>query len=133
VFLAVSLDLKIYRLGVESPGYTAIDVTEHVRRVVSESGMLNGLVLVYSKDVGCAVIEIEYEPGLLADLEELLKRIGCLDTKLCDAVLGKEVQVLVVNGELFLGQFKRVVLVDVSRVAGEKELVVALEGEFKSS
>ena len=127
------LDLKIYRLVIESPGYTAIDVTEYVRRVVSESGMLNGLVPVYSKEDGCAVIEIEYEPGLLADLEELLKRIGCLDTKLCDTVLGKEVQVLVVNGELFLGQFKRVVLIDVSRVAGEKELVVALEGEFKSS
>lgn len=129
----MAVDVKVYRVLVESSGYTAIDITEYVRSVVTEAGLVRGLAVVYAVERGCSVAEVEYELELLADLEVLLKNLGCVETDLCSVVLGREVIVPVVNGSLFLGQFKNIVLVDVSRAAGSKSVVIALEGVFKNS
>lgn len=127
------MDVKVYKLIIESPGYTAQDVTSYVADIVSKSGIKKGIAVVYAYDVNCMVVEIEYEPDLLADLEQFLKNIGCLDEGLCEVVLGKSVVVPIINGSMFLGRFKNIVFVDVSRVKGSKDLVVVLEGVFKDS
>jgi thiamine phosphate synthase YjbQ (UPF0047 family) len=127
------LSLKIVRVFIESPGYTVIDLTESVRGVVVELKMDRGIVVVYTNERGCSVTEIEYEPNLLADLEDLLKKLGCIETALCDVVLSRSIVIPVINGNLFLGQFKKVVLVDTSKKSGEKSLVMVLEGVFKGN
>lgn len=117
---------------IESSGYTAIDITGYVNDVVKNQGLLYGLVHMFTPERKCSITLIEYEPELLADLEEFLKRIGCVDAGLCDAVIGKGVIAPIVSGTLFLGQFKRVVFVDTSRVVGEKSVVLTLEGIFEN-
>ena len=124
-------DVRVYKVSMESPGYTALDITAHVSEVVREAGLQKGLAVVYSAEEDCAVIEIEYEPNLLLDLETFLKRIGCVDARVCDIVLGRSAVIPVVNISLFLGQFKNVVFVDLSKKPGNKSLVVVLEGIFK--
>mgnify|MGYP001772882996 CR=1 FL=1 len=124
--------VKIVKMMIESSGYTAIDITRYVDDAVKNQGLLYGLVHVFTPEKKCSITLIEYEPELLADLEEFLKRVGCIDVGLCDAVIGKGTAAPIVNGALFLGQFKRVVLVDTSGIVGEKSVVLTLEGVFKN-
>lgn len=111
----------------------AQDITGHIDRIVSESSISKGIAVVYTNEDGCLVIETEYDPELLADLEQLLKDLGCIDKGLCDVVLGKSVTIPIINGSLFLGRFKNIVLIDISNKAGEKSLVIVIEGLLKDS
>lgn len=126
-------DVKVIKIKLESPGYTVVDITPYVRELVDNNQLDKGIALVYSGEKNSIITEIEYEPELLSDLEVFLKNIGCIDKGLCDVVLGRSVTVPVINGHLFLGQFKNIVFIDLSRNAGEKSVVVALEGIFKSN
>ncbi len=123
--------IKIVKMMLESNGYVAMDITGHVSSIAKTHLLSNGFIHVFTPERGCSIVLIEYEPELLADLEEFLKRIGCIDAELCDAVVGKGSIVPVVNGLLFTGQFKKIVFIDTSKTIGEKTVVLTLEGIFK--
>lgn len=129
----MNLNVRILKISIESEGYTVIDITNHIKNIVLEFKMNKGIVVIYTQEKGCALAEIEYEPELLADLEFLLEKLGCINANLCDIVLGRNIIVPVVNGSLFLGQFKNIVLIDTSRIPGQKSMVIVLEGVFKDS
>ncbi|MEM2699025.1 MAG: YjbQ family protein [Ignisphaera sp.] len=125
------VEVKIIKMVIDSSGYTAMDITSYVNSVVKSHGLSHGLAHIFTPEKKCSITLIEYEPELLADLEEFLKRVGCIDVGLCDAVIGKGTVLPVVNGSLFTGQFKRIVFIDTSRTVGEKSVVLTLEGIFK--
>ena len=127
------MDIRTYRILLESSGYGAQDINAYIAELIYKNNLRKGLAVVYTNEKGCSVVEIEYEPELLADLEEFLKNIGCMDSGLCSILLGKSVVVPIINNSLFLGQFKKIVFIDISRVSGEKSLVIVLEGLFKDS
>jgi len=130
----MSFSTRLYRLEIESSGYGAEDITSVIARIVKELGLERGIVVVYAVDRGCAVTCIEYEPQLLADLEDLLKKVGGVDRPwIAEALIGKSVVVPVHGGSLQLGRFKSIVFLDLSRVRGSKSVVVALEGVFRGS
>ena len=128
----MSFSIRIYRLSIESSGYGAEDITSAIARVVRESGLESGVAVVQALDRGCMATFIEYEPDLLADLESLLEKVNALSKpSVAEALIGKSVVVPVHGGSLQLGRFKSVVFIDISRVRGEKSLVIALEGVFR--
>lgn len=133
--LVYSLDtnVKIYRVTLKSSGYIAQDITGYVFKIVSESNVSKGIAIIYTNEEGCSVIEIEYEPELLADLEQLLKELRCMDKNLCDTILGRNIIIPIINGSLFLGRFKNIVFIDMSNKIGDKSLVIVIEGLFKNS
>ena len=64
-----------YTLHVESttaPEF--IDITDRVAAVVEESGLRNGIVVVFSKHTTAAIIIQENEPLLLQDMASLIER-----------------------------------------------------------
>lgn len=124
------MNIKIIKLSLESSGYEVQDITPYVARLIAENGLRKGIAIVYTSEKECSITEIEYEPELLADLEEFLKTSGCMDKGLCSSLIGKNIVVPIINGSLFLGQFKKIVFVDMSRVSGEKSVVIVLEGIF---
>ncbi len=126
----MKVTVKVFKLTVGSSGYEAIDLTENVKEVVLNSGLINGVAVVHTPSRYCSVTMIEYEPELLADLEEFVSKCGGL-SGIGEALIGKSVVVPVANSELRLGTFKRVVWIDFSKVSGDKEVVVVLEGVFK--
>ncbi|MEM1644310.1 MAG: YjbQ family protein [Ignisphaera sp.] len=126
-------DVKIIKIKIESPGYTAVDITPYIKEIIDKNQLDKGIALVYSSEKNSIITEIEYEPELLSDLEVFLQNIGCIDKGLCDVVLGRSIVVPIINNHLFLGQFKNIVFIDLSRNAGEKSIVVALEGIFKNN
>jgi secondary thiamine-phosphate synthase enzyme len=53
-----------------------IDITQQVRKCVSESKVLNGLVVVFSRHTTAAIKINEHEPLLLQDMEQFLERMS---------------------------------------------------------
>ncbi|MGI8886362.1 MAG: secondary thiamine-phosphate synthase enzyme YjbQ [Gaiellaceae bacterium] len=56
-------------------GLTVTDITEAVRDVVRESGIQDGICSVYSPHTTCSVRVNEWERGFLEDFAVLLKRL----------------------------------------------------------
>jgi secondary thiamine-phosphate synthase enzyme len=104
-----------------------VDLTEGVARVISTSGVERGLVTVFATGSTVAVTTMEYEPGGVHDLQELLARLvpsGAQyehnarnrDTNahahLRAAVIGPSETIPLVDGRLALGTWQQVVLLD---------------------
>ncbi|WFO74743.1 YjbQ family protein [Desulfurococcaceae archaeon MEX13E-LK6-19] len=114
---------------IDSPGYTAIDLTPIVVEVVGSYGLVDGIILAHAPESRTIVTMIEYEPELLKDLEDFIEKLE--SPAVAEALLGKSVAIPVENGELSQGVFKHIVFIDLSRVKGEKRVVFVLEGSFR--
>jgi secondary thiamine-phosphate synthase enzyme len=115
-------------LRLSTPGNGAIvDLTEGVRSIVGRSGVETGVAVVFAVGSTVAVTTMEYEPGGVADLQALLERLipaeGSYEhnvrnhdtnahAHLRAAVIGPSESVPVLRGELGLGTWQQVVLVD---------------------
>jgi thiamine phosphate synthase YjbQ (UPF0047 family) len=133
----------LLRLQTEGHGQIS-DLTDGVRSVVSRSGTDLGTVTVFAIGSTVAVTTMEYEPGAVVDLQELLERLipGGLkiaterdqdsgtpgeafdyvhnrlngDTNahahLRAALIGPSVTIPLIGGELTLGTWQQIVLLD---------------------
>jgi secondary thiamine-phosphate synthase enzyme len=115
-------------LRTSTPGNGAIvDLTEGVRSVVRRSEVQTGVVTVFAVGSTVAVTTMEHEPGGVADLQALLDRLIPAagdyehnrrnhDTNahahLRASLIGPSESIPVVGGELGLGTWQQVVLVD---------------------
>jgi len=115
-------------LRLSTPGNGAIvDLTEGVRSVVRRSEVESGIAVVFAVGSTVAVTTMEYEPGGVADLQALLDRlipkageyehnVRNHDTNahahLRAAIVGPSESVPVVGGQLGLGTWQQVVLLD---------------------
>jgi secondary thiamine-phosphate synthase enzyme len=116
------------QLRLQTPGHGAIvDITDGVRSVVRTSGVDRGLVSAFAIGSTVALTTMEYEPGGVQDLQVLLERLipaGAAyehnvrnhDTNahahLRAAVIGPSETVPIVDGELLLGVWQQLVLLD---------------------
>jgi secondary thiamine-phosphate synthase enzyme len=118
-------------LRLETPGNGAVvDLTEGVRSVVARSGVEAGVVAVFAVGATVAVTTLEYEPGAVADLQALLDRLvppappeGSYEhnelnhdtnahSHLRAALVGPSETIPIVGGELGLGTWQQIVLLD---------------------
>jgi secondary thiamine-phosphate synthase enzyme len=115
-------------LRMDTPGAGAIvDLTDGVASVVQTSGASRGLVTVFATGSTVAVTTMEYEPGGVEDLRELLDRLippGAdyehnrrnHDTNahahLRAALIGPSESIPLLDGRLALGTWQQIVLID---------------------
>jgi secondary thiamine-phosphate synthase enzyme len=115
-------------LRTSTPGDGAIvDLTDGVRSVVRRAGVEAGVASVFAVGSTAAVTTMEHEPGGVADLRALLDRLipagedyehnaRNADTNahahLRASLIGPSVTVPVVGGELGLGTWQQIVLID---------------------
>jgi secondary thiamine-phosphate synthase enzyme len=115
-------------LRLSTPGNGAIvDLTEAVRSIVRRSEVQTGVAIVFAVGSTVGVTTMEYEPGGVADLQALLDRLVPADddyehnarnhdtnahAHLRASVIGPSESVPVVGGELGLGTWQQLVLVD---------------------
>lgn len=115
-------------LRLQTPGDgEVVDLTTGVRQVVARSGVEEGVVVVFAVGSTVGVTTMEYEPGGVLDLQELLERLIPSDeayehnvrngdtnahAHLRAAVIGPSESIPVVRGELGLGTWQQVVLID---------------------
>lgn len=118
-----------------------VDLTDGVRSVVRTSGVVHGVAVVFARGSTVAVTTMEYEPGGVADLTELLERLvprtgdyehnrRNADTNahahLRAALIGPSESVPVVDGALVLGTWQQIVLIDFDDRPRRREVAIQL-------
>jgi secondary thiamine-phosphate synthase enzyme len=131
-------------------GLTVTDVTDEVSAAVRASGVQHGIACVYSPHTTCCVRVNEFESGFLEDFTELLKRLVPSESyyahddwdkrteNICpeDMVFGNGhshcmsmllgsagESIPVADGELMLGQWQRVLFIELDRERDRRWLV----------
>jgi secondary thiamine-phosphate synthase enzyme len=131
-------------------GLSITDITDEVNEAVRESGVQNGIACVYSPHTTCAVRVNEFESGFLEDFATLLKRLVPSEQyyqhddwdkrteNLCpedmdfgnghahcmSMLLGPAGESIpVTDGELLLGQWQRVLFIELDRERDRRWLV----------
>jgi secondary thiamine-phosphate synthase enzyme len=114
------------RLQTEGHGQI-VDLTEGVARIVATSGVDRGVVSVFAVGATVAVTTMEYEPGGVADLQQLLDRLIPADgdyehnrlnhdtnshAHLRAAIIGPSETIPVLDGRPTLGTWQQIVLID---------------------
>jgi len=106
-----------YSIASALPSLTVLDITNEVRRELAGSGRENGLAFVSPLD-GIALVRVqERESGFFCDLEDLLNRLVPQEQQdrerlLCMLLGPRGEQIPFSGGELCLGRWQRILLVD---------------------
>ncbi len=131
-------------------GLHITDITDDVRQIVAESGVTDGICLVYSPHTTCCVRVNEFENGMFEDFARLLRRLIPHDTyyahddwdrrteNICEEdmeignghshcmsmLLGSSSEsVPVADGDLALGTWQRVLFIELDRERDRRWLV----------
>jgi secondary thiamine-phosphate synthase enzyme len=131
-------------------GLHVTDITDEVKAIVAESGVADGICAVYSPHTTCCIRVNEFESGMFEDFAELLRRLIPRDTyyahddwdrrteNICEEdmevgnghshcmsmILGSASESIpVADGELCLGQWQRVLFIELDRERDRRWLV----------
>jgi secondary thiamine-phosphate synthase enzyme len=122
-----------------------IDLTREVKAAVRESGVREGIVHLFVRHSTAALTTIEYEAGVLADLQKALAIMApdsatyAHDSRWGDgngrshvkaALVGPSLTVPVAGGDLMCGTWQQVVLLELDVNAGrERTIICTVTGE----
>lgn len=121
-----------------------IDITDDVVRSVSGSGIDNGVVTVFAAGSTVGVTTLEYEPGLIHDLQQALERIapqnieykhnerwhdGNGHSHVRASLLGQSESFPLIGGRILLGTWQQIIFIDLDNRARSRKLVVQVVGE----
>ncbi len=119
-----------------------VDITAEVEKVVEESGIKNGLALVFVPGATGAIVTIEHESGLLEDFKRTLRELipkgaGYLHDRIDDnahshlraTLLGASECFPVVNGRLIRGTWQQIFFVELDVRPRHRRVVVQVVGE----
>ncbi len=139
--------MSVYTMTVtiESEGSDDIaDVTASLRKAVADSGFSDGTATVFVPGSTGAVTTIEYEPGVVNDLRSALERAvpkeidyahdrawgdGNGYSHVRAAWIGPSLTVPFTAGELLLGTWQQVVIVDCDNRPRSRRVVFQIMGE----
>ena len=140
---------RILRETTKAPEF--IDITQEITDIVHESGARDGLVCVYTKHTTAAIKINENEPLLLADMASFLERVAPQDAYYAHndfslrtvnmtedecpnghahcrhLLLGTSETIPLIDGELQLGTYQRVFLIELDRPR-QREVLVSIVG-----
>ena len=121
-----------------------VEITDDVNNIINNSKIKNGNCTLFSIGSTAGITTIEYEPGLLKDLPKLLDKLipssvqyhhddtwgdGNGYAHLRSALFKTSFTVPVINGELTLGTWQQIVLIDFDNRERTRRIVVQLIGE----
>jgi secondary thiamine-phosphate synthase enzyme len=121
-----------------------IDITNRVDAVIGHSKIENGLVTVFCPGSTGAVTTIEYESGVLKDLQKAIEKIvpsnipyehdrrwgdGNGFSHVRAALMKPSLAIPMVKRKLALGTWQQIVFIDFDNRERERELVVQILGD----
>ncbi len=119
-------------------------MTQEIAAFVAEAGVRDGAVVVSLTGSTGAVTTIEYESGALADLRRALDRLAPADddyahnarwgdgngfSHVRSALLKTSLAVPIAGGQLQLGTWQQIVVLNLDNRAREREVVAVVVGE----
>jgi secondary thiamine-phosphate synthase enzyme len=120
-----------------------LDLTPNVRTLFSRHGLKEGSVAVFVVGSTASVTTTEYEPGLRKDIPAMLERVAPRDLRyhhddtwhdgnghshVRAALMGCSLTIPFANGELLLGTWQQIVLLDHDNRPRERTVVVQIIG-----
>lgn len=118
-----------------------VDITAEAERCVEEAGVCEGTLVAFVRGSTAAISTMEFEPGGIADLREMLERLipatGDYEHNRRNAdtnshahqratVVGASEAVPIVDGRLALGTWQQLVLLDFDDRPRERTVVVQI-------
>jgi secondary thiamine-phosphate synthase enzyme len=132
-------------ISLKTKGFSdIIDMTRHVVTVIERSGIENGLVTVFCPGSTGAVTTIEYESGVLRDLQKALEKIAPSDipyehdkrwgdgngfSHVRAALMKPGLSIPLVSGRLILGTWQQIIFIDFDNRRRERNIFVHIIGE----
>jgi secondary thiamine-phosphate synthase enzyme len=132
-------------LSLSTKGFSDIhEITSAVEEVVKESRISSGLVNVSVIGSTASVSTIEYEPALVEDVKEQLERLipHTLDTRhsatwgddngfshIRATLMGPSITLPVTDGQIVLGTWQQIVLIDHDNRPRDRRIHVQVLGE----
>jgi len=139
------LTVKTKQLSIHTRGEGDIlNVTSEVAEAVVETKLKNGIVTVFVPGSTGALTTIEYEPGLLKDLPDMLERVapknlvyehekrwhdGNGHSHVRASLIGPSLTVPFSNGRLTLGTWQQIIFVELDVRSRSRNLVLQIIGE----
>lgn len=130
-------------LNTRAGGHT-LDITERVQEALKEAGLANGIVTLFAVGSTAGLTTIEYEPGAVADLGSAFEIIAPCDgeyqhhlrwhddnghSHVRAALLGPSLSIPFISGQLTLGTWQQIVLIDFDTRPRQREIVAQIIGE----
>ncbi len=133
------------QITLQSEGFSDIhDITDEVRRIVRDSGLRDGIACVFNIGSTGTITTIEYEPALVRDLQEHLEKVLPHTMRshhsatwgddngfshLRATTMGPGITVPFAGGELQLGTWQQIVVVDHDNRPRQRRVYVQVLGE----
>jgi secondary thiamine-phosphate synthase enzyme len=130
------------KFAVQTKGhYDFVNITDRVAAVVRESGIAEGLAVVFVPGSTIALTTMEYEEGSIADMKAVLEKLapeeadyqhhrrwgdrnGAAHIK--SALIGADLVIPIEHAKLALGTWQKIVLIDFDERARRREVLVTL-------
>lgn len=131
------------RFNTAGPG-DIIDLTSEIQQAVKKSGITSGTVTVFAPGSTTGITTIEYEPGLLKDIPQLMEKLIPSDksyhhdetwhdgngfSHLRSALVGSDMTVPFVGGKLTLGTWQQVVFLEFDNRPRNRTVILQMIGE----
>ncbi len=126
-----------------NPGTDIFDITGDVRMAVERSGCEAGVATLFVPGSTGALTTVEYEPGLVHDITAFFDRIIPVDmdyghermwhdgnghSHVRASLLGPSLSVPIVDGELTLGTWQQIILIDFDNKTRTRKVIVQIVG-----
>jgi secondary thiamine-phosphate synthase enzyme len=121
-----------------------VEITEEVSTEITQSGLKDGIVTLFSPSSTSALTTIEYESGAVHDFQQLLDRIvppdidyrhnlrwgdGNGHAHVRHALLGPSLTIPFIDGRLTLGTWQQIVFADFDNRGRSRSVVLQIMGE----
>jgi secondary thiamine-phosphate synthase enzyme len=121
-----------------------IDITSETIAIAGNSKIMNGLVTVFCPGSTGTITTIEYESGVIKDLQKALEKIAPSNTNyehnmrwgdgngfshVRAALMKPSLTIPLVNGELTLGTWQQIVFIDFDNRGRNRTVVIHVIGE----
>ena len=118
-----------------------IEITDKIQSILSNSGIESGIVNVFVVGSTAGISFVEYEPGLIEDLQEVFEKIAPKhqyyhhherwqdnngNSHIRSTLLKPDVTIPFENNKLSLGTWQQVVLFDFDTSARNREILVTI-------
>ena len=138
--------VKTEEITVKTKGNCQIlDITPKVQAALKKSGVANGTVTLFNVGSTASITTIEYEPGLVNyDINEALEKLAPESghyehektwhddnghAHVRASLLGPSLVVPIVNGQLTLGTWQQIVLIDFDTRSRTRTIICQMIGE----
>jgi secondary thiamine-phosphate synthase enzyme len=139
------MEIKTFTLPVNTKGANdIIDITNEVQKILKDTGLSDGSVLIFVPGSTAGITTIEYEPGLLKDYPEFFEKIIPSKSKynhdetwddangyahIRASLQGPSLTVPFTKNKMILGTWQQIILVDFDNRSRKRNIIVQITGQ----